>query len=78
MRVARKYKKYFSDLIDPRVVASGPPAKIIEAVKDNVKVCAGPGYVFYHPPMDYWASLEYYDLAGRTAKEYGREIYKGL
>jgi uroporphyrinogen-III decarboxylase len=78
VKIARKYKKYFSPLIDFLITALGPPQRIIDAVKENINMCAGPGYVFYHPPMDYWTPLENYDLAIRTAKEYGREVYKNL
>jgi hypothetical protein len=77
-RVATKYKKVFANFFDPLIVVHGPAESIVETVKNNIKVGAGPGYIFLHSAVDYWCPLEYVDLVIKTAKEYGREVYKGL
>jgi len=56
----------------------GPPEKIIEDVKRNIDVGAGPGYHLMLNFCDYWSVPEYIDLTIKTAKEYGAEVYKKL
>ena len=78
VRVARKYKKVFASGNNPLITVSGPPEKIIETVKNNIKLGAGPGYLLCPYFTDYWNRAEYIDLAVETAKEYATEVYKGL
>jgi len=77
-RVATKYKKIFANFFDPLIVVHGPPEAIIDTVRKNINVGAGPGFIFLHSAVDYWCPLEYVELVVKTAKEYGKEVYKGL
>jgi uroporphyrinogen-III decarboxylase len=77
-RVATKYNKVFTNTFDALIAVHGPPDKIVETVKKNITVGAGPGYMFSAPVADYWIPQEHNDLVVKTAKEYGREVYKGL
>jgi uroporphyrinogen-III decarboxylase len=76
--VATKYKLHFTSMIDPMLVVSGPKEKIVENVKNNIKLGAGPGYWFCGGFSDYWSLPEYVELVIKTAKEYGAELYKEL
>jgi hypothetical protein len=76
--IATKYNKVFALYPDPLIFASGPGDRIVATVKDYIKTCAGSGYLFVANATDYWTPQENIDLAVKTAKEYGAEVYRGL
>ena len=77
-RVATKYNKIMMPVTESLILLRGPPEAIIEHMKNNIKQGAGPGYSFSLAVGDYVSRSEYIDLAIKTAKEYGAEVYKGL
>ncbi len=78
VRVARKYNKVFLPMQNPLVLVQNDKQKIETEVKNIIKTCAGPGYCASIDAVDYWAPKENVELAMKTAREYGREVYKDL
>jgi uroporphyrinogen-III decarboxylase len=77
-RVATKYKKVFAWQFDSLILAHPDQPKIEATVKNTIKTGAGPGFIESIGAIDYWTPKENIDFSMKTAKEYGRELYKGL
>ena len=76
-RVATKYKKVFLCETTKVPLLTRKASDVAESVKQGIKACAGPGFVVA-TNQDAHATIENLDTYVRTAKEYGREVYKGL
>jgi uroporphyrinogen-III decarboxylase len=76
-RLATKYKKVFGvQAVNPPELTR-KPSEVAENTKKAIKTCAGPGF-FIVCNQDYYSKIENLDTYVKTAKEYGREVYKEL
>ena len=74
-KVSRKWKKVFALSLDPQLLVHGPSDQLVETVKNTIKTCAGPGFIFGLNICNYNSQAEYIDMASKTAEEYGKKVY---
>jgi uroporphyrinogen-III decarboxylase len=77
-RVATKYEKVFMPMFDSLILIHPDQTKIEATVKNIITTCAGSGFIVAAGAIDYWTLQENLHFFVKTAKEYGRELYKGL
>jgi hypothetical protein len=77
-KIGKKYKKAYSPYFDAVMLSTGPAERIVNTVKTIVKNYAGPGFWCTNPTSEYYAKPEYIELAEKTYKEYGKEIFQSL
>jgi hypothetical protein len=76
--VAKKWKKAYSPYFNGVMLSTGPAERIVDSIKAIVKTCAGPGFWCTNPSSEYYARPEWIELAEKTYKEYGKEVFKTL
>lgn len=74
-KVSRKWGKVFALSLDPQLLVYGPCDHVAEIVKNTIRTCAGPGFIFGLNVCNFNSQAEYVDVASKTAEDYGKKVY---